>query len=84
MFFEVGVPLLEGATTALPPTKEEIEKLRAQTARQFSRLKELADIDRVLPRMVALEYILETARYPSVRVVERELGVGLIIEAGSK
>lgn len=27
MFFEIGVPLAEGATTALPPTKEEIEKL---------------------------------------------------------
>ena len=29
MFFEVGVPLAEGATTALPPTKEEIEKVLA-------------------------------------------------------
>lgn len=29
MFFEVGVPLKEGATTAQPPTKEEIEKLVA-------------------------------------------------------
>ena len=29
MFFEVGIPLAEGATTALPPTKEEIEKLLA-------------------------------------------------------
>ncbi len=29
MFFEVGVSLAEGATTALPPTKEEIEKLLA-------------------------------------------------------
>src|SRR5947208_9683114 len=29
MFFEVGVPLDEGATTALPPTQEEIEKLLA-------------------------------------------------------
>ena len=27
MFFEVGVPLAEGATTASPPTKVEIEKL---------------------------------------------------------
>jgi mannose-6-phosphate isomerase-like protein (cupin superfamily) len=27
MFFEVGVPLPEGSTAALPPTKEEIEKL---------------------------------------------------------
>jgi len=29
MFLEVGVPLAEGATTALPPTKDEIEKLLA-------------------------------------------------------
>jgi len=29
LFFEVGVPLAEGAATALPPTKEEIEKLLA-------------------------------------------------------
>ena len=29
MFFEVGVLLAEGATTALPPTKEEIERLLA-------------------------------------------------------
>jgi quercetin dioxygenase-like cupin family protein len=29
MFFQFGVPLAEGATTALPPTKEEIEKLLA-------------------------------------------------------
>jgi quercetin dioxygenase-like cupin family protein len=29
MFFELGVPLPEGSTTALPPTKEEIEKLLA-------------------------------------------------------
>jgi quercetin dioxygenase-like cupin family protein len=27
MFFEVGVPLAEGSTTALPPTQEEIDKL---------------------------------------------------------
>jgi Cu+-exporting ATPase len=29
MFFEFGVPLAEGATIALPPTKEEIDKLMA-------------------------------------------------------
>jgi quercetin dioxygenase-like cupin family protein len=29
MFFEIGVPLAEGATTASPPTKDEIEKLLA-------------------------------------------------------
>ena len=29
MFMEIAVPLAEGATTALPPTKEDIEKLLA-------------------------------------------------------
>jgi quercetin dioxygenase-like cupin family protein len=29
MFFELGVPLPEGSTAGLPPTKEEIEKLLA-------------------------------------------------------
>ena len=33
MFFEVGVPLTEGATTAVPPTQEEIEKLLAVAPR---------------------------------------------------
>jgi hypothetical protein len=33
MFFEVGLPLAEGATTALPPTKEEIAKLLAVAPR---------------------------------------------------
>ena len=29
MFFEVGVPLADGTTAALPPTKAEIEKMIA-------------------------------------------------------
>src|SRR5205085_10894527 len=33
MFFEFGVPLAEGATTALPPTREEIDKLLAVAPR---------------------------------------------------
>jgi len=33
MFFEVGVPLAVGATTAPPPTKEEIAKMLAVAAR---------------------------------------------------
>jgi len=33
MFFEVGVPLVEGAMTALPPTKDEIERLLAAAPR---------------------------------------------------
>jgi quercetin dioxygenase-like cupin family protein len=33
MFFEVGVPVPPGTTTALPPTKDEIEKLLAVAPR---------------------------------------------------
>jgi quercetin dioxygenase-like cupin family protein len=33
MFFEFGVPLPQGATTAAPPTKEEIDKLLAVAPR---------------------------------------------------
>jgi mannose-6-phosphate isomerase-like protein (cupin superfamily) len=39
MFFEVGVPLNEGATTALPPTKDEIERLLAAAPRYGIEIK---------------------------------------------
>jgi quercetin dioxygenase-like cupin family protein len=39
MFFEVGVPLPEGSTTAPPPTKEEIEKLLAVAPRYGIEIK---------------------------------------------
>ncbi len=39
MFFEFGVPLPEGATTALTPTKEEIEKLLAIAPRYGIEIK---------------------------------------------
>ena len=39
MFFEIGVPLLEGSTTALPPTKQDIEKLLAIAPRYGIEIK---------------------------------------------
>lgn len=39
MFFEVGVTLDEGATTALPPTHEEIERLLAAAPRYGIEIK---------------------------------------------
>ncbi len=39
LFFEFGVPLPEGSTTALPPTKEEIEKLMAIAPRYGIEIK---------------------------------------------
>jgi quercetin dioxygenase-like cupin family protein len=39
MFFEVGVPLDEGSTTALPPTHEEIDRLLAAAPRYGVEIK---------------------------------------------
>ena len=39
MFFEVGVPLAEGATTAPPPTQDEIERLLAIAPRYGIEIK---------------------------------------------
>lgn len=39
MNFEAGVPLAEGATTSLPPTKEEIEPLLAIAPRYGIEIK---------------------------------------------
>lgn len=39
MFFEFGVPLPAGSTTALPPTKDEIEKLLAIASRYGIEIK---------------------------------------------
>jgi len=39
MFFEVGVPVPPGATTAAPATKEEIERLLAAAARHGIEIK---------------------------------------------
>ena len=39
MFFEVGVPVVQGATTAAPPTKEEIERLLAVAPRYGIEIK---------------------------------------------
>jgi exopolyphosphatase/pppGpp-phosphohydrolase len=71
-----------GARIKLSALRRQIEKLKALDAKKFSALKQEHEIDRVLPRLVAVEYILEHAGYRSVGVVSRELGVGLIIEAG--
>lgn len=75
---------VNGARLTLTALSKGIARLNAQHATEFAKLKEVPEIDRVLPRIVALEYILQKTGYRSVVVVEKELGVGLIIEAGLK
>ncbi len=40
------------------------------------------DIDRALPRLVAAASLMDAFGYSQIELTERELGVGLIIEAG--
>jgi hypothetical protein len=73
---------VDGARITLSALNKAIAKLRREDASTFSELKKERDIDHVLPRLVAVEYVLRQTGYRSVGVVSRELGVGLIIEAG--
>ena len=52
MFFEFGVPLAEGSTSALPPTREEVEKLKGELAQTRKDLKGLTKY--VIGRIEAL------------------------------
>ncbi len=45
-------------------------------------LKKKPDIDRALPRLVAAVTLVEAFGYSQIEITERELGTGLIIEAG--
>jgi len=80
--FVLNKSKVAGTRIKLASLRKQIEKLKAQDAEQFAALKKVKEIDRVLPRMVAVEYLLDKGGYRSVGVVSRELGVGLIIEAG--
>jgi exopolyphosphatase/pppGpp-phosphohydrolase len=49
---------------------------------EFARLKMLDDIDRALPRLVVAVDLMATFGYDELMVTSRQLGAGLIIEAG--
>jgi hypothetical protein len=54
------------------------------TPAQFAELKATKDIDRALPRLVSAAYLTEAFGYSQISLTRRELGAGLIIEAGRK
>jgi exopolyphosphatase/pppGpp-phosphohydrolase len=57
--------------------------LRDMTENEFAALKQVKNIDAILPRIVVLEQTLVTFGYREMQVFERELGVGLIVEKAS-
>ena len=49
---------------------------------EFETLKHTKNIDRALPRLVAAVTLMESFGYSQISLTSRQLGVGLIIEAG--
>jgi Ppx/GppA phosphatase family len=75
---------VEGRTFPLATLKARLAKITGGSADAFQALKTTKDIDRSLPRLVVAVTVMEAFGYTELALTERELGAGLIIEAGGK
>jgi exopolyphosphatase/pppGpp-phosphohydrolase len=74
----------EGRVFTLQELKGKLQEIMARGTRSFETLKKTKDIDRALPRLVAATHLTDAFGYTRLELTERELGSGLIIEAGMK
>lgn len=75
---------LERRVFTLQELKQKLHQITTFRADEFQVLKKKKDIDRALPRLAVAAYLTETFGYSRLELTERELGTGLIIEAGMK
>lgn len=75
---------LEGRVFTLQELNRKLRQITALRANEFQALKQKTDIDRALPRLVVAAFLTEAFGYSRLELTERELGAGLIIEAGMK
>jgi exopolyphosphatase/pppGpp-phosphohydrolase len=75
---------VEGRVFTLQELKARLQEITTSGTTAFEALKKTKDIDRALPRLVAAAYLTEAFGYTRLELTERELGAGLIIEAGVK
>ncbi len=75
---------VEGRTFPLTELKARLGKITGGSVDAFQTLKTTKDIDRSLPRLVVAVTVMEAFGYAELTLTERELGAGLIIEAGGK
>ena len=73
---------LEGRVVTLAQLKQKLKEITAMSPAAFRELKTRKDIDRALPRLIAAATVTEAFGYSEILLTERELGAGLIIEAG--
>ncbi len=90
----VGVEFEEMAEVLFPPAetegrvltreelKQKLDEIASYRGAEFEALKQKQDIDRALPRLVVAATLAEEFGYAAFELTARELGAGLIIEAG--
>jgi exopolyphosphatase/pppGpp-phosphohydrolase len=75
---------VEGRVMTLQELKQQLAAITASGRPGFKVLQQTPDIDRALPRLVAAVTLLEAFGYSGIELTDRELGSGLIIEAGAR
>jgi exopolyphosphatase/pppGpp-phosphohydrolase len=75
---------VEGRVVSLTALKSKLSEISGSGVEAFRRLKQKQDIDRALPRLVVAATLTEEFGYSDLELTARELGAGLIIEAGLK
>ena len=75
---------LEGRVFTLQQMKQKLAAISRSGPDGFADLNKTKDIDRALPRLVVAAYLTEAFGYDRIELTARELGSGLIIEAGSR
>ncbi len=74
-------PVPDGHSYSLASLRERLDAIASKPA-EFEQLKRTKDIDRALPRLVVAVTLMERFNYPELVLTSRQLGTGLIIEAG--
>ncbi len=74
-------PVPDGHSYSLATLQERLDAIASRPA-EFEQLKRTKDIDRALPRLVVAVALLERYGYSALVLTNRQLGTGLIIEAG--
>lgn len=74
-------PVPDGHSYSLANLRERLEAIASKPA-EFEQLKRTKDTDRALPRLVVAVTLMERFNYSELVLTSRQLGTGLIIEAG--
>ena len=82
VLFEKGA--VDGRVLSMKDLRGKLDDITRLDEGGFAALKLRKDIDRALPRLVAATVFAEMLGYDAIELTDRELGAGLIIEAGQR